>query len=78
MDITTLNTSDTAQNNLIMKNEAWTYDFDGGHTWLTSLGHDKKDYSAYICSANIPGNQIDRINWGVDNWPTINDGTPGD
>lgn len=54
MDITTLNTSDTAQNNLIIKNEgtfseiypaAWTYDFDGGHTWFTSLGHDKKDYS---------------------------------
>lgn len=23
---------------------AWYYDFDGGHTWVTQLGHDKKDY----------------------------------
>ncbi len=53
-DITSLNTSDTAQKNLIIKNAggyaelypaAWTYDFDGGHTWCTVLGHDKKDYS---------------------------------
>lgn len=53
-DITSLNTSDTAQKNLIIKNAgayaelypaAWAYDFDGGHTWCTVLGHDKKDYS---------------------------------
>ena len=52
-DITTLNTTDTAQKNLIMKNAGtfselypavWTNDFDGGHTWCTVLGHDKKDY----------------------------------
>ncbi|HEY5771607.1 MAG TPA: ThuA domain-containing protein [Chitinophagaceae bacterium] len=52
-DITTLNTSDTAQKNLILKNAGmfselypavWTHDFDGGHTWCTVLGHDKKDY----------------------------------
>jgi type 1 glutamine amidotransferase len=52
-DITTLNTSDTAQKNLILKNAGafselypavWVYDFDGGHTWCTVLGHDKKDY----------------------------------
>lgn len=23
---------------------AWYYEFDGGHTWCTMLGHDKKDY----------------------------------
>jgi type 1 glutamine amidotransferase len=53
-DITTLNTSDTTQKNLIIKNAggfsdlypaAWTHDFDGGHTWCTVLGHDKKDYT---------------------------------
>lgn len=53
-DITSLNTSDTAQKNMIIKNaggyaelypSVWYYDFDGGHTWCTVLGHDKKDYS---------------------------------
>lgn len=53
-DITSLNTSDTAQKNLIVKNAGgyaelypavWAYDFDGGHTWCTVLGHDKKDYT---------------------------------
>jgi len=53
-DITSLNTTDTTQRNLIIKNAggytefypaAWTHDFDGGHTWFTALGHDKKDYS---------------------------------
>jgi type 1 glutamine amidotransferase len=52
-DITSLNTSDSTQKNLIIKNAggyaelypaAWTYDYDGGHTWCTVLGHDKKDY----------------------------------
>ncbi len=53
-DITTLNTTDTAQKANIVKNaggytelypSVWTYNFDGGHTWVTTLGHDKKDYS---------------------------------
>jgi len=53
-DITTLNVSDTAQRNLILKNAGgfselypavWTNEFDGGHTWCTVLGHDKKDYA---------------------------------
>ncbi len=53
-DITSLNISDTTQKNLLIKNAgayaelypaAWAYDFDGGHTWCTVLGHDKKDYS---------------------------------
>jgi len=54
MDITSLNATDTVQRNLIINNAgtfselypaAWTNDFDGGHTWFTTLGHHKKDYS---------------------------------
>lgn len=50
-DITTL---DTTQQNTILKNAghyadlypaAWTQDFDGGYTWISALGHDKKDYN---------------------------------
>jgi type 1 glutamine amidotransferase len=59
MDITSLNATDTTQRNLILKNAgtfselypaAWTNDFDGGHTWFTTLGHHKKDYTdpAYV------------------------------
>lgn len=53
-DLTSLNRSDTAQENLIIKNagtyselypSVWYYDYDGGHTWCTVYGHDKKDYS---------------------------------
>ena len=53
-DITSLDTTDAAQKANIVKNaggyaelypSVWTYDFDGGHTWVTTLGHDKKDYS---------------------------------
>jgi hypothetical protein len=53
-DVSTLNTSDTAQKNLIVKNagtfadhypSVWEHPFDGGHTWCTAYGHDKKDYS---------------------------------
>ncbi len=52
-DITSLNATDTVQRNLILKNAGtfselypvtWTHDFDGGHTWFTTLGHHKKDY----------------------------------
>lgn len=61
-DITTLNTSDTTQKNLIVKNAGgytelypavWAYDFDGGHTWCTALGHDKKDYSEPIFMQHV-------------------------
>jgi len=61
-DITSLNTSDTAQKNLIIKNAGgyadlypavWSYDFDGGHTWCTVLGHDKKDYSDPVFMKHI-------------------------
>lgn len=53
-DITKLNTTDTAQAIQIKKNaggyaelypSVWSYDFDGGYTWCTMLGHDQKDYS---------------------------------
>jgi len=53
-DLTSLNMTDTAQRNNIVKNAGtfgdlypavWSYKFDGGHTWCTVLGHDKKDYS---------------------------------
>lgn len=61
-DITTLNTSDTTQKNLIIKNAGtfselypavWTNDFDGGHTWCTVLGHDKKDYTDLVYVQHI-------------------------
>jgi uncharacterized protein len=53
-DITTLNISDTAQKRRILENAghfselypaAWIQDFDGGYAWVTTLGHDKRDYS---------------------------------
>ncbi len=52
-DITSLNTTDTVQRNLITTHAGgftelypavWIHDFDGRHTWVTTLGHDKKDY----------------------------------
>jgi type 1 glutamine amidotransferase len=53
-DLTSLNVSDTTQKNNIIKNAGtyadlypavWSYNFDGGYTWCTVLGHDKRDYS---------------------------------
>lgn len=53
-DVSTLNNADTSQNKQIIKNlgnygnlypSVWFYDYDGGHTWVTVYGHDKKDYS---------------------------------
>jgi type 1 glutamine amidotransferase len=61
-DITSLDTSDAAQKANIIKNaggyaelypSVWTYDFDGGHTWVTTLGHDKKDYSEPVYMQHI-------------------------
>ena len=61
-DITTLDTTDAAQKANIVKNagtyaelypSVWTHDFDGGHTWFTTLGHDKKDYSEPIYMQHI-------------------------
>jgi len=53
-DIRSLDTSDLKERDLILKHAgtysefypaAWIHDFDGGHAWITVLGHDKKDYS---------------------------------
>ena len=61
-DITTLNISDTTQRNLIIKNAGgfselypavWINEFDGGHTWCTALGHDKKDYTDTVFIRHI-------------------------
>jgi len=63
-DITTLNATDTIQKNLILKHAgtfselypaAWTNDFDGGHTWFTTLGHHKKDYEDPVYVQHILG-----------------------
>lgn len=61
-DITSLSVADTAQNTLIKKHAGnyaelcpavWTYDFDGGFTWCTLMGHDKKDYSEAVFIQHI-------------------------
>lgn len=31
----------------------WFYDYDGGYTWCTALGHDKKDYSEPVFVQHI-------------------------
>ncbi|CAN5306928.1 hypothetical protein BH20BAC1_BH20BAC1_25750 [soil metagenome] len=63
-DITTLNTSDSSEQKLIEKNKGgfdelypavWYNEFDGGQTWCTVLGHDKKDYSDPVYMRHILG-----------------------
>ncbi len=63
-DISSLNTTDTIQKNLILKHAGtfaelypatWTNDFDGGHTWFTTLGHHKKDYADPVYIQHILG-----------------------
>ncbi|WP_018628226.1 ThuA domain-containing protein [Niabella aurantiaca] len=53
-DLRTIDTTNAGQKERLQKNRgnygdfyptAWEYPFDGGHTWVTTLGHDKKDYS---------------------------------
>ena len=53
-DFSTIDISDPRQKETLAKNaglfsryfpSAWVHDFDGGITWCTTLGHDKKDYS---------------------------------
>ncbi|AQG80609.1 ThuA domain-containing protein [Spirosoma montaniterrae] len=53
-DITSLDRSDPREEQKIkdaaghyntLYPAAWYYDFDGGHTWCTALGHSKEDYS---------------------------------
>ena len=61
-DITSLDTSNAAERNNIIKNagtytelypSVWVHDFDGGHTWVTTLGHDKADYSNPVYMQHI-------------------------
>jgi len=63
-DFTTIDTSDAQQKALLKKNaglfaayfpSAWTHDFDGGFTWCTTLGHDRKDYSDPVFLKHIMG-----------------------
>lgn len=63
-DFSTLDTSNAKQKELIAKNAAnyakyypaaWVYNFDGGYTWCTTLGHDKKDYSDKTYLSHIWG-----------------------
>ncbi|MBO9618777.1 MAG: ThuA domain-containing protein [Niabella sp.] len=53
-DLRTIDTTNAQQKATLEKNRGtfgdfypntWEYAFDGGHTWVTTLGHDKKDYS---------------------------------
>lgn len=50
-DLTSLNVVDSANINkhaggyADLYPAAWTYDYDGGYTWCSMLGHDAKDYS---------------------------------
>lgn len=63
-DFSTIDTTNTKQKELLAKNAgnyakyypaAWVYDFDGGHTWCTTLGHDKKDYADKTYLSHIWG-----------------------
>ena len=63
-DFSTIDTSNSKQKELLAKNAgnyakyypaAWVYDFDGGHTWCTTLGHDKKDYTDKTYLSHIWG-----------------------
>ncbi|GAB3012008.1 ThuA domain-containing protein [Niabella terrae] len=53
-DFSTIDTTDAKQSQLLKRfstpfakyfPSAWYHNFDGGITWCTTLGHDKKDYS---------------------------------
>ena len=63
-DFSTIDTSNIKQKELLKKHAgnyakyypaAWVYDFDGGYTWCTTLGHDKKDYSDKTYLSHIWG-----------------------
>ncbi|KAA9356564.1 ThuA domain-containing protein [Larkinella humicola] len=49
---------------------AWYYHFDGGYTWCTTLGHDKKDYSEPLFLKHIfqgiqyVASQVKKIDFG--------------
>ena len=53
-DLNSLKAADTTEQRLVAQHKGtyadlypavWAYQFDGGHTWCTALGHDGKDYS---------------------------------
>lgn len=61
-DLNSLNLSDSSTKAVVEKNRggyadlypaAWTYDYDGGYTWCTLLGHDKKDYTEPVFVQHI-------------------------
>ncbi|MBZ4188418.1 ThuA domain-containing protein [Niabella beijingensis] len=63
-DLRTIDTTNVKQKELLNKNRgnygdfyptAWEYPFDGGHTWVTTLGHDKKDYSDPVYLNHVLG-----------------------
>lgn len=63
-DLRTIDTTNAAQKANLQKNRgnygdfypaAWEYPFDGGHTWVTTLGHDKQNYSDPVYLNHILG-----------------------
>jgi type 1 glutamine amidotransferase len=61
-DITSLDTSNAEEHKKIKMHAggyvelypaAWLHDYDGGVTWCTTLGHDKKDYSDPVFTRHI-------------------------
>jgi type 1 glutamine amidotransferase len=61
-DITSLDTTNADQKSRITQHAGgyaayypavWTHDFDGGYTWCTTLGHDKKDYSDPVFTQHL-------------------------
>jgi type 1 glutamine amidotransferase len=61
-DITAIDTTDNGQKNNLKKfaggyaelyPAVWAYDFDGGYSWCTMLGHDQKDYSEPVFVQHI-------------------------
>ncbi len=63
-DFSTIDTSDAKESGLLKMSagnfnryfpSAWEHDFDGGYTWCTTLGHDKKDYSDKTYLSHIWG-----------------------
>jgi len=63
-DFSTIDISNAQQKKELAKNtenfakfypSVWVYNFDGGYTWCTTLGHDKKDYSDKTYLSHIWG-----------------------
>lgn len=63
-DLRTIDTTNDKEKQVFLKNKGnygdfypavWEYAFDGGHTWVTTLGHDKKDYSDPVYLKHLMG-----------------------